>query len=302
MEELTEVFGAQRFVTVAMRPLAGPTVFTSEHLAAVDHVTRRLEDAQQARTLAIRSITTLPLMEPGPLGARMTRMRDEMPGDDPAVQRLRALLFSYDFAVGDVTTPAGTVAFAQLPVENFEGVDLDALVEEIRPEVAAELILALDGTDAADGALYREVAGLGPRSYGVWVAFRAEESGALKTPGFLLALRGFQDRCRALPAIAGAYSVVDDLRLTRRAVHKGDPGAATLPTKQSEINQLLMLFELSGNAEDFGARLTGDGRATVIRFGFAADRTGEWDPVLRRIQQYAGEGFPDGVTATVCPE
>jgi len=302
MDELADAFGAQRFHSVAMRPVAGPTVFTPEHLAAVDRVTRHFEDAQQVRTLAIRSITTLPLMEPGPLGAKMSRMRDEMPETDPEVQRLRALLFSYDFAIGDVTTPTGSVAFAQLPEHNFEGVDLGALLEEIRPEVAGELILALDGPEGTDGALYREVAGIGPRAEGVWVAFRAEAAGALKTPEFLRALKGFQDRCRALPAIAGSYSVVDDLRLTRRAVHKGEPGAATLPTKQSEINQLLMLFELSGNAEDFGARLTGDGRATVIRFGFAADGTGERDAVLRRIQQFAGEGFPEDATATVCPE
>ncbi len=335
LESMTEVFGAQRFHTLALRPLAGETVFTPDLLAAVDRVTARLEAEQSARTLAIRSITTLPLMEPGPLGAKMTTMREELPADTPAAARLRALLFSYDFAVGDVIDPAGKVAFLQLPADNFVGVDLDAVVEALRPGEAEHLILALDGTPGADPDLYAEVAGAelappprwgggrgggpgggggppgpgagggagaGPGATGGWVAFRGEEPGAVVTPEFLRALQGFAARTRALPAIAGAYSVVDDLRLTRRAVHKGDPGAAVLAAKQSEINQLIMLFELSGNAEDFGARLAADGQATVVRFGLAAGGPPDRDALLHRIQHYAGEGFPDGVTGTVCPE
>ncbi len=302
MEGLAEVFGAQGFVVLAARPVVGGSVFTPAHLAAVDRVTLRLEEARTDHTLAVRSPTTLPLMEPAPLGARMIRMRDEMPEDQPAVERFRALLYSYDFAIGDVLDPGGSAAYVQLPAGDFAGVDLDALVEELRPEVAAELMLALDGTPGADPALYREVAGGGPGADGAWVAFRAEEAGALKTPEFLRALKGYQDRTRALPAIAGAYSVVDDIRLTRRMVHKGDVGAMVLPPKQAEINQLLMLYDLSGNSEEFGARMTEDARATVIRFGFAADTPADRDALLRRIEQFAGEGFPDDVTATVCPE
>ena len=302
LESMTEVFGAQRFHTLALRPLAGETVFTPDLLAAVDRVTARLEAEQSARTLAIRSITTLPLMEPGPLGAKMTTMREELPADTPAAARLRALLFSYDFAVGDVIDPAGKVAFLQLPADNFVGVDLDAVVEALRPGEAEHLILALDGPPGADPDLSAAGAGAGPGATGVWVAFRGEEPGAVVTPEFLRALQGFAARTRALPAIAGAYSVVDDLRLTRRAVHKGDPGAAVLAAKQSEINQLIMLFELSGNAEDFGARLAADGQATVVRFGLAAGGPPDRDALLHRIQHYAGEGFPDGVTGTVCPE
>ncbi len=302
MEPLADLFGAQPFATLAMRPLVGGTVFTPEVLAAVDRVTARLEGEQTGRTLAIRSITTLPLMEPGPLGAQMLTMREQLPADMAEAGRLQALLFSYDFAIGDVIDPGGSVAFLQLPTENFPGVDLAAVVEALRPGVAEQLILALDGTPGADPALYAEVAGTGPQATGVWVAFRGEEAGSCKTPEFLVALKGFQDRTRALPAVAGAYSLVDDLRLTRRAVHKGDPGAAVLPPKQSEINQLLMLFELSGNAEDFGARLAADAQATVVRFGLAAGGPPDRDALLRRIQQFSTEGFPTGVVATVCPE
>jgi len=299
---IEDQFGPQRSYVVALHPMAGNTIFTPELLDAVDFVTARLEDAQTDYVLAVRSITTAPLLVPSPGGVKMERIRDGLPVDLIGAHRYQGLLMSYEFAIGDAVDAAGSTTFIHLPRDNYVGVDLDALVEEIRAEVADKLMIAIHGTEAADRTMYREVAGFGPSSDAVWVVFDSDDKGAMKAPAFLRALQMFQSRVESLPTTAGTYSVAEDIKLVRRATHKGDPAAYMLPTKQVEITQLLMMYQLSGNTADFGERITADGRLTVTRVHLPALKDGARTRTARQIRQYAREGFPAGVNADVCVE
>jgi len=302
LDWIEEQFGPQRTFVVALHPMAGNAIFKPELLDAVDYVTARLEDAQTDYALAIRSITTAPLLVPSPGGVKMERIRDGLPVDQVGAHRYQGLLMSYEFAIGDAVDAGASRTFVHLPRDNFVGVDLDTLVEEIRVDVADKLMIALDGTAAADRSMYKEVAGMGPSSDAVWVVFDSEEKGAMKTPQFLRALQLFQTRVESLPTTAGTYSVAEDVKLVRRATHKGDPAAYALPNKQVEITQLLMMYQLSGNAADFGERITDDGRLTVVRVHLPVLKDGARTRTARQIRQYAREGFPVGVNAGVCVE
>ncbi len=299
---IEENFGPQRSYVVALQPLGGEGVFTPDMLQTVDLVTARFEDAQTGYDAAIRSITTSPLFETTPTGMRTERIRDNLPVDLHNAARFRALLFSYEFAVGAGVDVLGSTAYLHLPRGNFEGVDVDALVDEVRLEIHDKMMIAVDGTPGADRTVYREVSNRGPSADTLWVVFSSDEAGGVKTPAFLRALVAFQTRAEALPEISETYSVAEDVMLTRRAVRKGTPAAAVLPTKQAEINQLLMMYQLSGNVDDFGERISADGSLTVVRINLPVLKDFVRKGAVRKVEQLAREGFPPGVTSSVCSE
>ena len=299
---IEDQFGPQRSYVVALNPLGGENVFTPEMLETVDLVTARLEDAQTGYELAIRSITTSPLFEPSPTGMKTLRIRDHLPTNLPGAARFRALLFSYEFAVGAGVDSGGSATYIHLPTGNFEGVDVDALVHEIRIEIHDKMMISVDGTPGADRDEYREVSNRGPSADTLWVVFSSEEPGGVKTPAFLRALTGFQTRIEALPEVSESYSVAEDVMLTRRVVRKGNPAEYRLPAKQAEINQLLMMYQLSGNVDDFGERISSDGSVAVVRVNLPVLKDFVRKGTVRKVTQFAREGFPLGVTSAVCSQ
>ena len=50
--------------------------------------------------------------------------------------------------------------------------------------------------------------------------------------------------------MAGTYGLADDVKLARRAVHKGDPAACVLPQKKAEVAQLLGAERASDHGSD----------------------------------------------------
>jgi len=297
---IEEAFGPQRFHVVAMHPVVGGVLFTPSLLEAVDRVTAELEAAQGPIELAVKSITTVPLMRRTATGAEMELIRDNLPTDEQGALRYRDMLLSYEFATGDTLNAPASSTFVYLPVGNFAGADVDALVEATRAGVLDELLVAVDGTPGADRALYREVAEGGPSADALWVVYTGPEAGAIKEPAFLRAQQAQQGLLEALPAVAGTYGLADDVKLARRAIHKGDPAAYVLPEKRAEVSQLLMLYDMSGNAEAYGRRVSGDGGSTLLRVHLRVLDAAARDEALEQVRRITGQGLPEGFEATVC--
>jgi hypothetical protein len=302
LDGVERLFGPQRMAVIAMQPLAGGTIFTPEMLQAVDEVTHAAEEARTAEDLAVRSITTVPLLRRSTVGVEMETIRDGLPVDPAGANRFREMLYSYEFAIGDGVNAAGTRTYMHLPLVDYEGVDLDALVEAMRAAVADRLLVAIDGTPGADADIYREVAGRGPSADAAWVVYTAAEDNGAKTPALLQAVRAFQGAAEGLPGTAGSYGLAEDVMLARRAAHKGDPAAYQLPVKQAAINQLLMMMQLSGQAGAFGERLTEDGRQTLVRIHLPGLDEPVRTRTLHQLQTLASQGLPEGVSASVCFE
>jgi len=302
LDGIERLFGPQRTAVIALQPLAGGTVFSPPMLAAVDEVTRLAEDARTDEDLAVRSISTVPLLRRSTVGVEMETIRDGLPVDDAGARRFREMLYSYEFTIGDGLNAAGTRTYVHLPLVDYEGVDVDAMVHGIRAEVVDELLVAVHGTPGADARIYREVAGRGPSADAVWVVYTADDDGGVRTPEFLRAVHGFQVMAEGLPGTAGSYSLAEDVMLARRAAHKGDPAAYQLPGKQAAVNQLLMMLQLSGQAGAFGERVTSDGRQTLVRIHLPLLDEAERTRTVQQLQTLASQGFPDGVSASVCYE
>jgi hypothetical protein len=179
---------------------------------------------------------------------------------------------------------------------------MDGLIDDLRHQFVDRAMIAVHGTPAASAIFYREVAGHGPSSDVVLVSFTVREDAetSLKTPEFLAALQASQRRLEGLTGVVGTYSVADDLMLTRRVVHKGDPGAYVLPHKQVEVVQLLLLYQMSGHAAEFGERIADGGEVTVMRVALTAMDDETRAEVVARIAQTLAIGFPEGVEARLC--
>ncbi len=301
VDGIEAAFGPQRSHVVALRPRTTDTVFDPAVLEAVDRVTAELEAAQTAEELSIKSIATVPLMTSTGGGAAMETIREQLPTDAAGALRSRTLLYQYEFAAGDTLDATGGATFVSLPAVNFAGADVDALVARVAAGVADTLEVALDGTAAADRAAYREVAGdAGPSADTLWIVLTAPEDGSIRDPEFLHALEALQLRLEALPEVAGTYALTDDVKLARRAAHRGDPAAAVLPDKRGEVSQLLMLMEMSGNATAFGRRVSDDGASTLLRVTLPVLGEQARAAVVEAARQGSSEGFPPGTEVQLC--
>lgn len=297
-ETLVDAVGNQSTYVIAVRPLVATRLFAPAWLHTVDDLTRVLEQAETGHEMEVRSLTTMPLIRSTGRGADLVTVRDELPLDDAGAAEFRALFDSLEFLVGDLVNVGQTACFIHLPVVNYVGVDVDALVEELRPQFT-QAMLAVDGTAHADRSIYKDVAGRGPSADRVLISYTADGE-SVKTPAFLVAMHGFQERVEALTGVAGSYSLADDVMLTRRVVHKGDPGAYLLPPKQAEINQLLMMYEMSGAPDEYGIRITDDRELTVVQVTLSVLEEGPRNRLLAQIHQFAGEGFPPEVHSQLC--
>jgi hypothetical protein len=298
---IEEIFGPQRFHVVALHPMVGEVLFTPELLQAVDRVTAELEAGAGPGVLSVKSIATVPLIKRTPTGAGMEIIREQLPVDEAGALRFREMLLSYEFAIGDTLNPASSSTFVHLPVASYTDTDVDALVDEVRAGVAQQLLVAVDGTPGADRALFREVAEDGPSADALWIVFTASGEVSIKDPAFLRSEEALQARLEAHPAVAGTYGLADDVKLARRAVHKGDRAFAVLPVKRAEVSQLLMMYEMSGNAEAYGRRVSADGAATLLRVSLRVLGAQARDEVLAAAKLWAAEGLPEGIEASVCP-
>lgn len=298
---IEEIFGPQRFHVVALHPVVGETLFTPELLEAVDRVTAEFEARAGPGELAVKSIATVPLIKRTPTGAAMEIIREQLPVDEAGALRFREMLLSYEFATGDTLNPTASSAFVHLPVVNYPDAGVDALVDEVRAGVAQHLLVAVDGTPGADRALFREVAEDGPSADALWIVFSASGDASIKDPAFLRSEEVLQARLEAHPAVAGTYGLADDVKLARRAVHKGDPAHAVLPVKRAEVSQLLMMLEMSGNAEAYGRRVSADGAVTLLRVSLKVLGAQARDEVVSAARQWAAEGLPEGIEVHVCP-
>ncbi len=299
---LADLFGDQSAYVVAVRPAVPAPLFTPEFLGTVNEITAAFEAAETAHAWAVRSLTTMPLIRPGPRGADLVTLREEMPLDEAGAAEAHALVTSLPFTVGDLVNAGETALFIHVPRANVEGVDVDALVDDLRRRFVERAMIAVHGTPRAAPMHYREVAGRGPSSDALLVSFTVCDGAeiTLQDPAFLAALVAAQRRIEALPGVAGTYSLADDLMMTRRVLHRGDPGAFALPARRAEAAQLLLMYQMSGHAAEFGARISAGGDVAVMRVALTALDDEERAAALERVARAMAVGFPDGVEVDLC--
>lgn len=300
-QEVTEAFGDQAMAMVAVRARDGGPLFRPPILEALDRVCEGFEDAMTDDLVATKCLTNLPIMEGRPGGARVVVARDEFPMALEDALAFQRLVLQLEFAFGDVVDVTGGLhSFIHLPAPSYEGVDLEAIFDEL---VAAEgelLELALDRGDPDDAAAYRAVAGDGPSARYLVGIFDSGTSGGIKEPESLRAMERFQMAAEALPKVAQTFSVADDLKVVRRGLHKGNPAEAIIPPRRAEVAQLLLALGMAPSGNAFGPRMDTEERVALVRVNFASMPQEAFTRLGKRVDALLSLEAPEGGRAFLC--
>jgi|GEM_PF-1794296 len=303
-EEIVASFGHPAETVIAMAAADGGGLWRPEVLQAMDRVCEAFESDMTDDYFQVKCLTTVPIMEGRPGGAKIRVMREDFPLDEEEVRKYQALLGLLEFARGDVLEPHGgdRVAFIHLPEASFEGVDLRARFEELAGHEISNLQMAIDRRDPAEMPAFRRLAPDGPSGSALIGLFDAGESGALKEPTNLLALQRFQVAAEALPRVAETFTIVDDLTMVRRGLRNGNAAEAYIPPKRAEVAQLLLALSMNPMGSAFGPRIDDSARVGLIRVNLAPMTAEARDRLRKRLNTTLEQSLPPGTRGFFCPE
>ncbi len=300
--EINEAFLEQETAVIALRAADDGPIFRDEILQALDRVCSTFEDAQTDYELAVKCLTSVPLMETRKNSLpRQITIREELPA--PTEQddhRLEQTTRDLEFGTGDVMDDSGLVAYTHLPLVSFLGVDLRAL---FTTAVGAEPLLrgAIDFGDVQGREEYGVIAGTGPGARSVVGLYDAGADGALKELVHLQALERFQERAEGLKTVAGSFTVVDDLKTVRKGLHGGKPESYTLPKARAETAQLLLALSMSPAAR-YGPRIDGRERVALVRVNLTTVNDEQFERTVRRLEAFLTQETAEGATAFLCTD
>jgi len=301
-EQVRDTFGDQNTTLVAVRAADGGPLFRPNILEAIDGVCAAFEDAMNDYEVAVKCLTSVPIMEARPVGgARVVVARDEFPMTPAEALHFQQLVLQLEFARGDVVDRAmgGRVTYIHLAHSSFEGVDLRGIFERQKTAGGGVLEMVMDD-GRGSRADYVAIAQDGPSS-GVLVGlYDAGEDGALKEPFHLLALERFQLAVELEPRVVQTFTVADDIKLVRRGLHKGLPGEAYIPPGRAEVSQLLLALSMAPAGNLFGPRLDSRERVGLLRINLSVMSPEQHRRLARKLDAALARSLPVGASGFLC--
>ena len=301
-QEISAAFLPQETALIALRAADGGPIFRTGILEALDRVCVAFEDEQTDFELAIKCLTSVPLMETRKNAPpRQITIREELPAPTEVNDhRLETVARDLEFGTGDVLNDAGLVAYTHLPLVSFEGVDL-APVFEAAMQAEPLLEAAIDFGRPEDRERYAEIADDGPSARAVLGLYDSGIEGALKDLVHLQALERFQERAEGLRAVAQTFTLVDDLKTVRKGLRGGKPEAYALPKARPEAAQLLLALTMSPAAR-YGPRIDGAERVALIRVNMTSVTDEQFGRAVRRLETFLAQETAEGATAFLCTD
>lgn len=300
-QSVDEAFESQSTAVIALRAADGGTVWRTEVLEAVDRVCQAFEEEATDDLVAVKCLTSVPIMEPGKALAKVRVMRDEFPLGEEAERRFRTQTLQLEFARGDVLDVTGELStFIHLPLTSFVGVDVRAVFERLAGQEVSNLQMAIDRGVASELPAYKRIGREGPSSSVIVGLFDAGEDGGLKEPVVLQALARFQTAAEGLPRVAQSFTIVDDLVMARRGLHKGNPVEAFIPARRAEVAQLMLALSLNPAANAFGPRVDTADRVALLRVNLKPGTEEQRRRTLARLEPMLEASLPPQATAMLC--
>ncbi|MEO5350104.1 MAG: outer membrane lipoprotein-sorting protein [Magnetococcus sp. YQC-3] len=133
----------------------------------------------------------------------------------------------------------------------------------------------------------------------LYVLFDGGRPDALKDPALLRTVEEIQAFLDREPSVGKTLSLVDFLRRINRAAHEDQPGFDRLPVTREETAQYLLLYSLSGDPGDFDSVVDYDYRHAVIQAFLHQDNAAFIHDLTKRLQTFAKDRLPPGVTVSV---
>ncbi|MFQ5588486.1 MAG: RND family transporter [Nitrospiria bacterium] len=128
------------------------------------------------------------------------------------------------------------------------------------------------------------------------VLVTTQKPGGLKNPDIMRAMGGLQAELKKNPMVGRTESYVDYVKGMRRSFYGGDEKEAQVPATREEAAQFLFLYSVSGNPDDFKRVADVSFQHAVLMTFLKSDATELAEDLIPRIQAYASEHFPPGVS------
>jgi uncharacterized protein len=130
-------------------------------------------------------------------------------------------------------------------------------------------------TSRDDDALNRALGGTNT----LYVLVDGRENDAVKAPRLLQAMESVQRFLEQEPLVGKTLSLADFVKRMHRAMNGDEPAYDRVPDSRNLIAQYLLLYSMSGDADDFSAYVDDDYRRAVVRVFLKSDS----DVVLQRL-------------------
>jgi hypothetical protein len=301
-QEINQSFGPQQSALLALRARDGGPLFRTRVLEAVDRVCQAFEDKAIDDRRAVKCLTTVPIMYPSAMGARVLVAREELPFTVAQSLDFQRLVLQLEFARGDMVDPrtGGMVTYIHLPLENFEPETIRKVFDTQSGTEASTLTMELDDATGETPRSYQQAAAGGPSSAAFFGLYDSGTDGGLKEPATLIAIDRFQAAAETLPLVAQTFSIADVVKLVRRGLRRGMVGEAFIPPVRAEISQLLLALSMSPIDGGFGPTMDSRERVAILRINLKSVGPEQKRRLGQSLERLLAQQVQPGARAFLC--
>ncbi|MDH4121147.1 MAG: MMPL family transporter [Deltaproteobacteria bacterium] len=133
----------------------------------------------------------------------------------------------------------------------------------------------------------------------LYVLVEGDAEDAIKNPAVLKAMDDTQRFLEKDPQVGKTVSIADFIKRMNRAMHEDRPAFETIPDRQDLVAQYLLLYSMSGGAEDFDALVDTPYRTALIQVFIRDDDSAYIEDLAVRLKTFMGGRFPPGVKVEI---
>jgi len=128
------------------------------------------------------------------------------------------------------------------------------------------------------------------------IEFRIE--GDIKEPGTLRNMEKIQNYLHNHPKVATSFSIVDVIKKMHKAVEENNPEFNIIPDSRNKINNLITLYSLSGDPDDFESLVDYNYKTAVITALMQTVSTKEITKFVDEVEYYINNEINDNLVIT----
>jgi len=117
----------------------------------------------------------------------------------------------------------------------------------------------------------------------------------IKEPRALRAVEDVTEELERIPGMGTSISIASIIAKMNRAIHDDDPKKEVIPDTRNQVAQLLELYSMSGDPEDFESLVNHDYTACLINAKMKSISTDKITEVIRYIESYISESIDPSI-------
>ncbi len=133
----------------------------------------------------------------------------------------------------------------------------------------------------------------------LYVVFQGKNADKMKEPAVLKLMESTQNFIQTLPDVGKTTSIVDFIKQMHRAMNDGQAAFYQLPDSQDVISQYLLLYSMSGQANDFEPYIDYEYLHANLTVWMKNDSSKYAAHMVKSINDYVQPRLPNGVSISI---